>query len=324
MDEIKKLIREVLLEKKKKRDRCLRIADRKYEEHGAYKSGAVVRCRQGDIWKDLKEELNNNHNQDSIKQVFEDAPELSNIGTIEQYTKYLETIFPNSKVKDIVYHGGDVEEFQDREEWSYFTKDKDYASNYGNIKTFKINILKGARLNTISKTEIAVTYKDELKNFDGVIGDEAFGIVKKGDKSFLAKGESFAVRSAKQIYRLGSTQDIEGFKKYVKIINEAKKTNTLPEIINNFVNSEIGKKYSKYDCKSVTRAFVKWATNNEIKTKVINLAPPSAEFIKQKVIEYQNLNCILNKNCCKSFLVLNLFLTIKILLILNLIFLFLI
>jgi hypothetical protein len=56
MDEIKKLIREVLLEKKKKRDRCLRIADRKYEEHGAYKSGAVVRCRQGDIWKDLKEE----------------------------------------------------------------------------------------------------------------------------------------------------------------------------------------------------------------------------------------------------------------------------
>jgi len=49
MDEIKKLIREVLLEKKKKRDRCLRIADRKYKEHGAYKSGAVVRCRQGDI-----------------------------------------------------------------------------------------------------------------------------------------------------------------------------------------------------------------------------------------------------------------------------------
>ena len=50
------LIKEVLEEKKKKRDRCLRIADRKYDKPSAYKSGAVVRCRKGDIWKDLKEE----------------------------------------------------------------------------------------------------------------------------------------------------------------------------------------------------------------------------------------------------------------------------
>jgi len=50
------LIQEVLEEKKKKRDRCLRIADRKYDKPSAYKSGAVVRCRKGDIWKDLKEE----------------------------------------------------------------------------------------------------------------------------------------------------------------------------------------------------------------------------------------------------------------------------
>ena len=50
------LIQEVLEEQKKKRDRCLRIADRKYDKPSAYKSGAVVRCRKGDIWKDLKEE----------------------------------------------------------------------------------------------------------------------------------------------------------------------------------------------------------------------------------------------------------------------------
>jgi hypothetical protein len=49
------ILQTVLQEKKKKRDRCLRIADRKYKEHGAYKSGAVVRCRQGEIWKDLNE-----------------------------------------------------------------------------------------------------------------------------------------------------------------------------------------------------------------------------------------------------------------------------
>jgi hypothetical protein len=36
-------------------DRCKRIADRRYDKPSAYKSGAIVRCRKGDIWKDLKE-----------------------------------------------------------------------------------------------------------------------------------------------------------------------------------------------------------------------------------------------------------------------------
>ena len=60
------LLEELALEeakrkKKKKtnkvyRDRCLRIADRKFDKPSAYKSGAVVRCRKGDIWKNIKEE----------------------------------------------------------------------------------------------------------------------------------------------------------------------------------------------------------------------------------------------------------------------------
>jgi len=45
---------QLLLEKKE--DRCKRIADRRYDKPSAYKSGAIVRCRQGKIWKDLKEE----------------------------------------------------------------------------------------------------------------------------------------------------------------------------------------------------------------------------------------------------------------------------
>ena len=56
MDRLKKIIKEVLTEKKSKRDRCLRIADRKFDKPSAYKSGAVVRCRKGNIWKGLKEE----------------------------------------------------------------------------------------------------------------------------------------------------------------------------------------------------------------------------------------------------------------------------
>jgi hypothetical protein len=55
MDRLQKLINEVITEEKEKRDRCLRIADRKFDKPSAYKSGAVVRCRKGDIWKGVKE-----------------------------------------------------------------------------------------------------------------------------------------------------------------------------------------------------------------------------------------------------------------------------
>jgi hypothetical protein len=49
---------EELKEEKSKRDRCLRIADRKFDKPSAYKSGAVVRCRKGNIWKGVKEAEN--------------------------------------------------------------------------------------------------------------------------------------------------------------------------------------------------------------------------------------------------------------------------
>ena len=57
-------LKELLLEKKKKRDRCLRIADRKFKKPSAYKSGAVVRCRKGNIWKDLKEVIQETISED--------------------------------------------------------------------------------------------------------------------------------------------------------------------------------------------------------------------------------------------------------------------
>ena len=45
--------------KKKKDDRCTRIAKRKYDVWpSAYASGAVVKCRQGKIWKNVKENDN--------------------------------------------------------------------------------------------------------------------------------------------------------------------------------------------------------------------------------------------------------------------------
>ena len=50
------ILKQILLEEKKKADRCKRIADRKFDKPSAYKSGAIVRCRKGNIWKDIKED----------------------------------------------------------------------------------------------------------------------------------------------------------------------------------------------------------------------------------------------------------------------------
>jgi len=47
------ILNEIIEEKD---DRCLRIARRKYDKPSAYRSGAIVRCRRGEIWKGLKEE----------------------------------------------------------------------------------------------------------------------------------------------------------------------------------------------------------------------------------------------------------------------------
>jgi hypothetical protein len=49
---VREMIHQVIMEKD---DRCTRIAKRKYDTWpSAYASGAVVRCRRGEIWKNEK------------------------------------------------------------------------------------------------------------------------------------------------------------------------------------------------------------------------------------------------------------------------------
>jgi hypothetical protein len=54
------ILKQIILEEA---DRCKRIADRKYDKPSAYKSGAIVRCRKGKIWKGLKEDETLNEKQ---------------------------------------------------------------------------------------------------------------------------------------------------------------------------------------------------------------------------------------------------------------------
>ena len=70
VDEVKKIKKR---KKKKKGDRCIRIAKRKYDVWpSAYASGAVVKCRQGKIWKGVKEEQINEIIDEEIEKALEE------------------------------------------------------------------------------------------------------------------------------------------------------------------------------------------------------------------------------------------------------------
>ena len=86
-----RLLKQLLEEQKKKADRCKRIADRKYDKPSAYKSGSIVRCRQGKIWKDLKEEDTQEENLDPS--TFKDTGQAGKYGSgYSEYKKLKEII----------------------------------------------------------------------------------------------------------------------------------------------------------------------------------------------------------------------------------------
>lgn len=70
-----------------------------------------------------------NHVAAGVDFVFEQNPELTSVGTPEQYSEYLETIFPESKIKDVVYHQTSSKEF-DVADWKLSRLGGAYFSFY--------------------------------------------------------------------------------------------------------------------------------------------------------------------------------------------------
>jgi hypothetical protein len=76
--------------------------------------------------------------KEGVDVVFEHNPELKDIGTHEQYSKYLDTIFPESNLKDIVFHGtaskDKIEGFNfEKSNFAkavFFTKDYNFAKSF--------------------------------------------------------------------------------------------------------------------------------------------------------------------------------------------------
>ena len=179
-----------------------------------------------------------------VEELFDSNPELANIGTQEQYSQYIDSIFPDSQVKDIVYHGSPKKikgnlipsEKGTFGKGIYLTKIKkgaeDFAYTEEQLDEFGFPKLeeknpKGSLITVIINTKnpqnISI-YSAEYnqlkignKIFDSKnISKEITGDSVIGDRKLkTSTGLEYVVFEPEQIHILGNEQDIEGFKKFV-------------------------------------------------------------------------------------------------------------
>lgn len=159
------------------------------------------------------------------------------------YSQYLDTIFPDSKIKDIVYHGSpskhdvfktideNAREERFKHRGAMFTSDKNYVHAFGeNLYSVILNIKNPKILseNTgINSAFVATQYYSvwNSESIDGVIGHDALL-----DLDHISEGTEYVVFEPEQIHILGSKQDIEGFKDFVQ--GKQERLNQVQELFN--------------------------------------------------------------------------------------------
>jgi len=198
----------------------------------------------------VKEFFENDIFEQADKEKFEITPEQKQEAQ-KLYSQYLDTVFPDSKVKDIVYHGTDgnfdidskfnkdnlasVSGTEDAKAGFHFTSKFEDANFYAvpaylRSKTKKVVL--PVILNTINQkvlnrmTDLRGTTRDEYNT----IGKRVKSFINQGfDSIYLNqysegnKADDYIVFEPEQIHILGSKQDIEGFKNWVDEFNRKNK-----------------------------------------------------------------------------------------------------
>jgi len=187
--------------------------------------------------EELENKKSNVENPDKreagINFVFEKNPEMASIGNRERYFQYLDTIFRESKIKNILYHGGgeDIETFDNtkfniklgRDKLKkrfglghYFTGDIKYASRFGdqiynvllNMTSPKVIIIDGKNYEKFA--DVGEVDLNQLK-IDGY--DSLIGIADEKYKD--AFPDEYVIFDPEQIRILGSKKDAEEFRKFI-------------------------------------------------------------------------------------------------------------
>ncbi|MEN9582946.1 MAG: hypothetical protein RL641_900 [Candidatus Parcubacteria bacterium] len=157
----------------------------------------------------LPSENTNKHEKSPIKDgvdfVFEKNPNLAQIGAKDQYSEYLDTIFPDSVMRMILYRGDNIK-FSlptDNNTGVYLTTNRTTGSQYGD------------RL-TMALVETKNPY--HTQDMPGMYWKR---IINKSDRlsthdSIILNGGQELIIAPKKIHLLGSDQDLENFRKFVE------------------------------------------------------------------------------------------------------------
>ena len=141
----------------------------------------------------------------------------------EIYSKYLDTIFSESKVKNIAYHDYDNEGKQFKEtRTGIFTTGNNNWWQKGKYKySLLINVLSPKIINTGINSDTAREF------FSNPVNNDYDTLITLGlndiDKAV------YVLRTSKQIHILGSKQDVENFKKFIEEKNKNKDEKYLVE-----------------------------------------------------------------------------------------------
>jgi hypothetical protein len=160
-----------------------------------------------------------------VSEVFKENPELEKIGTKEEYSKYLDTIFPDSKVKDIVYRGGEITkkefekrinpptDFMDLGQGLYFSPKERVAAEYGDLRIALVNIKNPRSVKEVQDERSAEENfgRDSWQMDDGGKYDGIVDLSQPFKDTF-----ELVIFNENQVYILGSSKDIKGFKNFVK------------------------------------------------------------------------------------------------------------
>jgi len=245
---------------------------------------------------------------------------------LQQYSSYISTIFPESKVKDIVYRGA-KKGIEEQKQTTYWTFRKRLA------ETFKTHGVMNVRLRADEEGQLyiaIVDVKNPIKTMDisnsslkeykqegkdaaivfptpinpntGKIFEDFIEAIPFIDKN---KNSELVVFESEQIHILGSKQDIEGFKEFINnnnqktedyFSNEINKIQEESKIIENSLKEYETSK--KIDNRNTTKAI----KNKEEKTKETNnkLLSLGFEFINENEYQFSTSSYITFKSKLNS------------------------
>jgi hypothetical protein len=137
---------------------------------------------------------------------------------LQLYSQYLDTIFPDSKVKDIVYHGTNAK--FDKFDKSFYQSGADYIY-FGKLNTPGFKSL-SRTITAIINLKNPSTFIDnninKVNNDDGFIENYSKNFIQSLSEEQFEQGEflnQYGVEKPEQIHILGSQKDIEGFRGFV-------------------------------------------------------------------------------------------------------------